>query len=102
MPASKQISMRRRASATSVSPQALKNSFPPPKVPVPKQSTETLRPEPPGKRQSMVARMLKVGVEMQELIQKGGRDFDSKQREDLIHGETRYSNEATQRSLSEF
>src|ERR1039458_1362890 len=53
-PASRQMSTRRVASATSVVPQALKNSSPPPKVPVPRLSTGTLNPEPPNCRNSMV------------------------------------------------
>src|SRR5215475_13973011 len=47
-PASKQRPMRRLASSTPVDPQALKNSVPPPKVPVPKHSAETLSPESPS------------------------------------------------------
>lgn len=46
-PASMQMSISVRASATSVLPQALKNSPLPPKVPVPKLSTGTLRPDLP-------------------------------------------------------
>src|SRR5436190_14036574 len=53
-PASRQTSTRRVASATSVAPQALKNSLPPPKVPVPRLKTGTLNPEPPSCRYSMV------------------------------------------------
>src|SRR5215813_3930645 len=47
-PASWQRPMRRLASSTPVDPQALKNSLPPPKVPVPKHSVETLSPESPS------------------------------------------------------
>src|SRR5262245_876619 len=47
-PASRQRPMRRLASSTPVDPQALKNSVPPPKVPVPKQSAETLSPQFPS------------------------------------------------------
>src|SRR5215813_9998537 len=47
-PASRQRPMRRLASSTPVDPQALKNSVPPPKVPVPKHSAETLSPESPS------------------------------------------------------
>src|SRR5271154_6028254 len=47
-PASRQISTSRVASATSLAPHALKNSLPPPKVPVPRLSTGTLKPEPPS------------------------------------------------------
>ena len=49
-PASRQMSIRRRASATSVEPQALKNSPLPPNVPVPKESAGTLKPEAPRRR----------------------------------------------------
>src|SRR5882724_11593155 len=47
-PASKQVSISRRASCTSVLPQARKNSLPPPKVAVPKLSEGTFKPEPPS------------------------------------------------------
>ena len=47
-PASRQMSTRREASATSLAPQALKNSPFPPKVPVPKVSAGTFNPEPPS------------------------------------------------------
>src|SRR3954468_20131339 len=47
-PPSRHTSTRRVASATSLAPQALKNSLPPPKVPVPRLSTGTLNPEPPS------------------------------------------------------
>src|ERR1039457_4181475 len=47
-PASRQMSTRRVASRASVLPQALKSSPAPPKVPVPKLSTGTFRPEPPS------------------------------------------------------
>src|SRR3954471_21072371 len=47
-PASRQMSTSRVASATSLAPQALKNSSPPPKVPVPRLSAGTLNPEPPS------------------------------------------------------
>ena len=52
-PASRQISTSRVASATSLAPQALKNSFPPPNVPVPKLNTGTFNPEPPNCRYSI-------------------------------------------------
>src|SRR5579864_1931757 len=52
-PASRQISTSRVASATSLDPQALKNSFPPPNVPVPKLRTGTFNPEPPNCRYSI-------------------------------------------------
>src|SRR5450432_1616860 len=42
------MSTRRVASATSVDPHALKNSPPPPKVAVPKQSTGTFNPDRPS------------------------------------------------------
>src|SRR5271168_4374601 len=57
-PASRQISTSRVASATSLAPHALKNSLPPPKVPVPKLNTGTLRPEPPRIRYSIIATAL--------------------------------------------
>src|SRR4051794_25732659 len=47
------MSTSRVASATSLAPHALKNSLPPPKVPVPKLSTGTLNPDPPSCRYSM-------------------------------------------------
>src|ERR1700730_5446494 len=46
-PASRQMSTSLVASSTPLSPHALKNSFPPPNVPVPKVRTGTLKPEPP-------------------------------------------------------
>src|SRR5262245_14181921 len=52
-PASRQMSMRRLASLTSLAPQALKNSLPPPKVPVPSVSAGTLKPELPSCLYSM-------------------------------------------------
>src|SRR6187549_3494772 len=52
-PASRQMSTRRVASLTSLEPQALKNSLPPPKVPVPKVSAGTMKPEAPSLRYSM-------------------------------------------------
>src|SRR5258708_8419681 len=55
-PASRQISTRRLAPATSVLPQALKNSLPPPKVPVPNESTGTSKPEEPSCLNSMLGR----------------------------------------------
>src|SRR5579862_5997370 len=54
-PASRQMSTRRVASATSLAPQALKNSLPPPNVPAPKLRTGTCRPERPSCLNSMVA-----------------------------------------------
>src|SRR5215831_7633383 len=48
MPESRHKLMRRLASSTPVEPQALKNSLPPPKVPVPKHNAETLSPESPS------------------------------------------------------
>src|ERR1700758_3997160 len=68
MPASTQISTRREAPATSVSPQALKNSFPPPNVAVPRLSAETLRPEPPSRRYSMADWMPRCSSGCRELI----------------------------------
>ncbi len=58
-PASRQISTNRRASATSVVPHALKNSPLPPKVPVPKLSTGTVKPDAPKRRYS-IANILSV------------------------------------------
>src|SRR5258708_31668232 len=58
-PASRQISTRRLAPATSVLPQALKNSLPPPKVPVPNESTGTSNPEEPSCLNSMLRRCQK-------------------------------------------
>src|SRR5258706_1554291 len=52
-PASRQMSISRLASLTSLAPQALKNSLPPPKVPVPSVSTGTLNPELPSCRYSI-------------------------------------------------
>src|SRR4051794_11705167 len=54
-PASMQTSTNLRASFTSVSPHALKNSVPPPSVPVPKHKTGTCRPERPSDLNSMRA-----------------------------------------------
>src|SRR5277367_2131287 len=50
------MSTRRVASATSVAPQARKNSLPPPNVPVPKLSTGTFNPERPSVRNSIINR----------------------------------------------
>src|SRR5579862_6284559 len=61
-----QMSMRRRASSTSVPPQALKNSLVPPNVAVPKLSAETLRPEPPRMRYSIADFDGTRGAEMQK------------------------------------
>ncbi len=52
-PASRQMSTSRVASATSLAPQALKNSLAPPNVPVPRLSTGTIRPERPSRLKSM-------------------------------------------------
>src|SRR6202035_3861263 len=46
-PASRQMSTNLVASSTPFVPHALKNSFPPPNVPVPKVRTGTLKPELP-------------------------------------------------------
>src|SRR5215475_15335222 len=54
-PASRQMSMRRVASATSLDPHALKKSVPPPNVPVPKLKTGTFNPDLPSCRYSMSA-----------------------------------------------
>ena len=61
-PASRQMSTSRVASATSLAPQALKNSLPPPNVPVPRLSTGTLNPEPPSCRNSMIDAPWKYAV----------------------------------------
>src|SRR5579859_2791346 len=55
-PESRQISTRRVASATSLLPQALKNSFAPPKVPAPKLRTGTCNPDAPNCRNSIFLR----------------------------------------------
>src|SRR5271154_661969 len=55
------MSTRRVASATSLAPQALKNSLPPPNVPAPKLSTGTCRPEWPSCLNSMVDWMRERG-----------------------------------------
>src|ERR1700761_3253298 len=52
MPASRQMSTRREASATSELPQALKTSFPPSKVAVPKLRIGTVKPDRPRRRYS--------------------------------------------------
>ena len=54
-PASRHTSTRRVASATATAPQGLKNSLPPPNVPVPRVSTGTKRPDPPSCLNSMCA-----------------------------------------------
>src|ERR1700742_137816 len=51
-PASRQMSIRRRASTTSVVPH-FENIFTPPNVPVPKLKTGTFRPLRPSKRYSI-------------------------------------------------
>lgn len=58
-PASRQMSTRRVASPTSLAPQALKNSLPPPNVPAPKLSTGTCWPERPSCLNSMAGWMLR-------------------------------------------
>src|SRR5262245_7835719 len=60
-PASRQTSTRRVASRTSLSPQALKNSLPPPNVPVPRLSTGTLKPEPPSRLDSIAVSPVRRG-----------------------------------------
>src|ERR1700719_2072203 len=52
-PASRQMSTNLVASSAPLVPNALKNSFPPPNVPVPKVRTGTLKPEPPKNLYSM-------------------------------------------------
>src|SRR4051812_46205667 len=63
IPASRQTSTRRVASATSLAPRALKNSLPPPNVPVPRLSTGTLKPEPPSCLYCMTCRLLSHRVQ---------------------------------------
>ncbi len=53
-PASRHTSTSRVAPATSLAPQALKNSVPPPNVPVPKQSSGILKPDRASCRDSIV------------------------------------------------
>src|ERR1700722_20181488 len=62
-PASRQISTRRVASLTSISPQALKNSFFPPNVPVPNVRTGTLNPDLPSNRYSIIDRLCSIVFE---------------------------------------
>src|SRR6185295_6229465 len=52
-PASRQISTRRVAPLTSVSPHALKKSLLPPNVPVPRLNAGTLNPDPPSSLNSI-------------------------------------------------
>src|SRR5437764_5500607 len=52
-PASRQTSTRRVASAAPTVPQCLKNSLPPPNVPVPSVRTGTAKPDPPSCLYSM-------------------------------------------------
>src|ERR1039457_5390006 len=60
-PASMQMSTILRASATSAAPHALKNSSSwPPNVPVPKQSSGTLKPERPSCRYSIRLRCASI------------------------------------------
>src|SRR5829696_7565778 len=53
-PASRQMSTSRVASVTSLAPHALKNSLPPPNVPVPRLNTGTLKPECPSRLNSII------------------------------------------------
>src|ERR1700684_1566998 len=53
MPASRQTSTSLVASSTPLSPQARKNSLPPPNVPAPKLRAETFKPECPSCRYSI-------------------------------------------------
>src|SRR5215468_2681644 len=57
-PASSEMSTRRVASATPRPPQALKKALPPPKVPVPRLSAGTMKPEPPSNLYSMIRVLL--------------------------------------------
>src|ERR1039457_1656745 len=71
-PASMQTSTIFMASATSAAPQALKNSSSwPPKVPVPKQSSGTLKPERPSCRYSIGLRCASIEGRFNR-----GRGFD--------------------------
>src|SRR5258707_1145843 len=63
-PASRQTSMRRVAPTTSLEPQALKNSLPPPNVAVPRLNTGTMSPDPPSCLIS-IAMALTVGARQQ-------------------------------------
>src|SRR5581483_11929683 len=58
-----QISIRRVASLTSVSPHARKNSSPPPKVPAPRHRTGTWRPLFPNCRNSIL-----IGYAARDLV----------------------------------
>src|ERR1700730_4203258 len=60
MPASSAMSTSLRAPSTSVFPQALKKSLPPPKVPVPRLSTGTLNPDSPSIRYSMYVALVPI------------------------------------------
>src|ERR1035441_10377874 len=60
IPASRQISTRRRASAASLAPQAWKNSPLPPNVPAPKLRTGTLKPDAPSLRNSTLSLLKSV------------------------------------------
>src|SRR5580693_4427657 len=55
------MSTKRVASATSLAPQARKNSLPPPNVPVPKLNTGTFKPDLPSCRNSMCNRCSSPG-----------------------------------------
>src|ERR1051325_7645083 len=70
-PASRQMSIRRLASFASLAPQALKNSLPPPKVPVPSVSAGTRNPELPSCRYSMNLRSGKEACLLSHVL--GGR-----------------------------
>src|SRR5262245_47587395 len=85
-PASRQMSTRRVASATSVEPQALKSGVVPPKVPVPRQSAGTLKPEPPSRRYSIGFVTLRVldacpGKRGDEILRSATDGFQRQSRE---------------------
>src|SRR5882724_3482912 len=63
-PASRQISTRRVAPFTSVSPHARKKSLPPPNVPVPRLNAGTLKPDPPSCLNSIAAVSLSLWCEV--------------------------------------
>src|SRR4051794_28071414 len=71
-PASRQMSTMRVASATSLLPQPAKNSPLPPKVPVPKLSAGTFKPEPPSDLYSMAGNTCAV-AESDCRMSAGGR-----------------------------
>src|SRR5437867_3668178 len=77
-PASRQMSTSLVASAMSDEPHALKNSFEPPNVPVPRLSAGTLNPDPPNSLYSMGLRVFVAQCAPQDLTDHGFRQLDSK------------------------